>query len=93
MDDDSSYSKLQLCLTWNSFTDNIINSLESSYGDGDFVDVTLACEGESIKAHKLVLSACSQYLKRLLKVWYYCQYQFLCIYGQFIGIHMIKLHC
>jgi hypothetical protein len=53
----------------------------------------LACEGESIKAHKLVLSACSQYLKRLLKVWYYCQYQFLCIYGQFIGINVIKLHC
>ncbi|XP_023708847.1 broad-complex core protein isoforms 1/2/3/4/5 isoform X2 [Cryptotermes secundus] len=67
MEDDSSYSKLQLCLTWNSFTDNIVSSLESSYGDGDFVDVTLACEGESIKAHKLVLSACSQYLKRLLK--------------------------
>ncbi|XP_069702927.1 protein abrupt-like isoform X2 [Periplaneta americana] len=67
MEEESSSSKLQLCLTWNSFTDNIINSLESSYGDGDFVDVTLACEGESIKAHKLVLSACSQYLKRLLK--------------------------
>jgi hypothetical protein len=68
MEDDSSSNKLQLCLTWNSFTDNIISSLESSYGDGDFVDVTLACEGESIRAHKLVLSACSQYLKRLLKV-------------------------
>lgn len=33
--------------------------------DESFVDVTLACEGQSIKAHKLVLSACSVYFKEL----------------------------
>lgn len=31
-----------------------------------FVDVTLACDGGSIKCHKVVLSACSDYLERLL---------------------------
>ncbi|KAF4532955.1 hypothetical protein B566_EDAN000643 [Ephemera danica] len=36
-------------------------------GDEDFVDVTIACEGQSLKAHKVVLSACSQYIKKLLK--------------------------
>lgn len=30
-----------------------------------FVDVTLACDGHSIKAHKMVLSACSPYFQSL----------------------------
>lgn len=30
-----------------------------------FVDVTLACDGKSIKAHKMVLSACSPYFQSL----------------------------
>lgn len=34
--------------------------------DQHFVDVTLACEGSMIKAHKIVLSACSTYFKDLL---------------------------
>ena len=31
------------------------------------VDVTLSCEGQSLKAHKLVLSACSPYFKALFQ--------------------------
>ncbi|XP_043212602.1 protein bric-a-brac 2-like, partial [Amphibalanus amphitrite] len=31
------------------------------------VDVTLSCEGQSLKAHKLVLSACSPYFKTLFQ--------------------------
>jgi hypothetical protein len=34
----------------------------------DFVDVTLACDGKSFTAHKMVLSACSPYFRHLLKV-------------------------
>lgn len=33
--------------------------------DQQIVDVTLACDGSSIKAHKIVLSACSNYFKEL----------------------------
>nr|CAD7443358.1 unnamed protein product [Timema bartmani] len=33
----------------------------------DFVDVTLACDGQRLKAHKVVLSACSPYFKELFK--------------------------
>ena len=33
----------------------------------DFTDITLACEDQSIKAHKVALSACSPFFKKLLK--------------------------
>ena len=34
----------------------------------DFVDVTLSCEESQYTAHKVVLSACSPYFRKLLKV-------------------------
>ena len=33
----------------------------------DFMDVTLSCDGEQIKAHKVILSACSITFRNLLK--------------------------
>lgn len=68
MDSRVDNEKLELSLKWNNFRENIVSCLESSYGDQDFVDVTLACEGGSIKAHRLILSASSLYLRRVLKV-------------------------
>lgn len=35
--------------------------------DETYVDVTLACDGQQIKAHKMVLSACSSYFRELLQ--------------------------
>jgi len=57
----------QFCLRWNNFQNNIISSFEYLRSEEDFVDVTLACEGKSLKAHKVILSACSQYFRDLLK--------------------------
>ena len=34
----------------------------------DFIDVTLSCEERQYSAHKVVLSACSPYFRKLLKV-------------------------
>lgn len=56
------------CLRWNNFQTNFTSQFEALRAEEDFVDVTLACEGMRIKAHKLVLSACSPYFKELLKV-------------------------
>lgn len=61
-------SDQHFCLRWNNFHSNIATSFEHLRDHEDFVDVTLACEGRSLKAHKVVLSACSPYFRNLLKV-------------------------
>lgn len=58
----------QFCLRWNNFQANITSQFEALRDDEDFVDVTLACEGHRLEAHKVVLSACSPYFKELFKV-------------------------
>lgn len=55
----------QYCLKWNNHTNNMVKVFNELLGDENFVDVTLACDGVSIKAHKLVLSACSSYFRDL----------------------------
>lgn len=35
--------------------------------DVHFADVTLACEGHSVKAHRIILCACSSYFQNILK--------------------------
>ncbi|XP_042243514.1 protein abrupt-like isoform X3 [Homarus americanus] len=60
-------SDQHFCLRWNNFHSNIATSFEHLRDHEDFVDVTLACEGRSLKAHKVVLSACSPYFRNLLK--------------------------
>ena len=54
-------------LKWNDFQSLVQVSFEELRNDIDFTDVTLACEDQSIKAHKVVLSACSPFFKKLLK--------------------------
>ncbi|UXI15178.1 Exocyst complex component 7 [Sarcoptes scabiei] len=55
----------QYCLKWNNHTANMVKVFKELLSDSNFVDVTLACDGVSIKAHKLVLSACSSYFREL----------------------------
>lgn len=55
----------QFCLKWNNHTNNLIRTFTEMISGGTFTDVTLACDGSSIKAHKMVLSACSNYFRDL----------------------------
>ena len=57
----------KLCLKWNDFQDLVQTSFAELRNDTDFTDVTLACEEQSVKVHKVVLSACSPFFKKLLK--------------------------
>ncbi|RZC37510.1 BTB domain containing protein [Asbolus verrucosus] len=58
----------QFCLRWNNFQANITSQFEALRDDEDFTDVTIACEGQRMQAHKVVLSACSPFFKELFKV-------------------------
>jgi len=57
----------QFCLRWNDFQHCIKSTFQSLREDAEFMDVTLSCDGEQIKAHKVILSACSVTFKNLLK--------------------------
>ena len=57
----------KLCLKWDDFQDILSKSFGELRLDNDFTDVTLVCEDQSIKAHKVILAACSPFFKRLLK--------------------------
>lgn len=67
----SSSGEQQYSLRWNDFHSSILSSFRHLRDEEDFVDVTLACDSSSYTAHKVVLSACSPYFRRLLKVCVY----------------------
>lgn len=43
----------EVCLRWNSYHSNMQNTFPSLLNNEQFVDVTLACDGRSIKCHKV----------------------------------------
>ena len=57
----------QYSLRWNNYLRHITYAFDNLRNQDDFVDVTLFCEGKKIKAHKVLLSACSGYFKEIFK--------------------------
>ncbi|XP_064474495.1 longitudinals lacking protein, isoforms H/M/V-like isoform X2 [Ornithodoros turicata] len=55
----------QFCLKWKSHYNNLLSALDQLLFSESFTDVTLACEGLTLKAHKAVLSACSPFFQGL----------------------------
>jgi len=60
-------SSEKFCLRWNDFESNISCAFRELREDKDFFDVTLACDEEQVQAHKVILSACSNFFKSLLR--------------------------
>lgn len=56
----------EICLRWTSYHSNMQTVFPSLLNNEHFVDVTLACEGRSIKCHRVILSACSSYFEDIL---------------------------
>ncbi|XP_043227301.1 broad-complex core protein isoforms 1/2/3/4/5-like isoform X4 [Amphibalanus amphitrite] len=57
----------KFCLKWNNFQNSVTSVFENLRQDEELVDITLCCEGQKIKAHRMMLSACSPYFRDLLK--------------------------
>ena len=58
----------KFCLKWNDFQSNISKSFGSLRQEQDFFDVTLVSDDEQhVSAHKVVLSASSEFFKNILK--------------------------
>ncbi|XP_022125918.1 protein bric-a-brac 1 isoform X1 [Pieris rapae] len=58
-------SPQQFCLRWNNYQSNLTSCFDQLFQTETLVDVTLACDGRKLKAHKVVLSACSPYFQSL----------------------------
>jgi len=57
----------QYCLKWNNYQSSVTRAFKSLRDEDDFVDVTLSADGKNLRAHKIVLSACSPYFRDVLK--------------------------
>jgi len=59
-------SSEKFCLRWNDFESNISSAFRDIRDEKDFFDVSIACEEDQLPAHKVILSACSPFFKRIL---------------------------
>ncbi|KAJ0181881.1 hypothetical protein K1T71_002603 [Dendrolimus kikuchii] len=57
----------QFSLRWNNYVTHVTEAFNVLRFENDLVDVTLCCDGGKIKAHKMLLSACSTYFKQIFK--------------------------
>merc|ERR1711970_388262 len=57
----------QFCLRWNDYQTTMVENFKNLRNDKSFSDVTIVCEGQNTKAHKMLLCACSPYFKNLLE--------------------------
>jgi hypothetical protein len=56
----------EMCLRWNSHHSNMQKAFPSILSKEQYVDVTLAAEGKTLKCHRLILSSCSPYFEEIL---------------------------
>lgn len=56
----------QYCLRWKYHHSNLQTMFSQLLDRGCFCDVTLACEGQLIRAHRVVLCACSTFFDTVL---------------------------
>lgn len=63
MDPPPSTQPQQYNLKWTNHTFNMLQTFSEQLLKENFVDCTLACDGQFLKVHKMVLSGCSYYFQ------------------------------
>ena len=58
----------QFCLKWDGFQGTVTSLFDQLRHDGELVDITLCCDGQRLRAHRMMLSACSPYFRQLIQV-------------------------
>lgn len=53
----------QFNLKWTNYTTNLLEVMVDKFSKGFLTDVTLCCDGTLIRAHKMVLAACSTFFE------------------------------
>jgi hypothetical protein len=67
-------------LKWNNHLQNMYCQLETLYSDQSLVDVSICCTDGILKAHRIVLSACSPYFESIFRD-NYCKHPVLILKG------------
>jgi len=57
----------EFCLKWNNHTTTILSVMDSLLEEESLVDVTLSADGQFVRAHRVILSACSPYFRQTFK--------------------------
>jgi len=60
-------SSENFCLRWNDFGSTIQDAFTDLQEDSEYFDITLICDDGQIKAHRVVLSACSPFFRKVFK--------------------------
>lgn len=57
----------EFALCWNKlkFAENLSTGFQSLFDRGDLIDCTVACDGQLLQCHKIVLAICSPYFKEI----------------------------
>ena len=58
----------QFCLKWNDFSANMAQNFKSLRDEKAFCDVTISVEGQQLQAHKMIISACSPFFKKMIEM-------------------------
>ena len=53
----------EFCLKWNNHTTTILSVMDTLLEEESLVDVTLSADGQFVRAHRVILSACSPYFR------------------------------
>lgn len=67
-------------LKWNNHLQNMYSQLETLYNEQSLVDVSISCTDGILKAHRIVLSACSPYFESIFRD-NYCKHPVLILKG------------